>query len=45
MATIEWGDAQVRLLIDERKQRNSEFHATPNKKKRFLQYLLYAFNI
>jgi hypothetical protein len=31
--SLEWGDAQVRLLINERKERNVEFHSTPNKKK------------
>ena len=34
MSSIEWFDAQLRFLIDERKQRNSEYHAIPNKKKR-----------
>ena len=30
----EWPDAQLRLLINECKQRNAEYHAIPNKKKR-----------
>ena len=34
MSSIEWSDAQLRILVDERKQRNAEYHATPNKKKR-----------
>ena len=33
-SSTEWSDAQLCLLINERKQRNSEYHATPNKKKR-----------
>jgi hypothetical protein len=33
MNSLEWNDAQVRFLIKERKERNSEFHSTPNKKK------------
>ncbi|RIA83166.1 hypothetical protein C1645_834239 [Glomus cerebriforme] len=32
-SSTEWSDAQLRLLINERKQRNFEYHATPNKKK------------
>ena len=32
-SSTEWSDAQLRLLINERKQRNAEYHATPNKKK------------
>jgi len=34
MSSFEWSDTQLRLLIDERKQRNSEYHTIPNKKKR-----------
>src|SRR3954454_24024887 len=30
---MEFSDAQLRTLIDERKQRNAEYHATTNKKK------------
>ena len=30
---MEFSDAQLRILIDERKERNAEYHATPNKKK------------
>ena len=33
MSSIDWNDAQIRFLIDEWKQRNAEFHLTPNKKK------------
>ncbi|GES87627.1 hypothetical protein GLOIN_2v1571918 [Rhizophagus clarus] len=32
-SSTEWSDAQLRLLINERKQKNAEYHATPNKKK------------
>ena len=35
MSSTEWSDAQLRLLINERKQRNAEYHATPNKKKQY----------
>lgn len=34
MSSNEWGDPQIRFLINERKERNNEYHATPNKKKR-----------
>ena len=34
MSSDGWNGAQVRFLINERKERNSEFHSTPNKKKR-----------
>ena len=30
---MEFSDAQLRILIDERKRRNAEYHATTNKKK------------
>jgi len=30
---MEFSDAQLRILIDERKNRNAEYHATTNKKK------------
>ena len=33
MSSIKWSDARLRILVDERKQRNAEYHATPNKKK------------
>jgi hypothetical protein len=33
MSSIEWSDAQLRILIDERKQRNAEYHNITNKKK------------
>ncbi|RGB22019.1 hypothetical protein C1646_776810 [Rhizophagus diaphanus] len=32
-SSTEWSDAQLHLLINERKQKNAEYHATPNKKK------------
>uniref|UniRef100_A0A1D1YCW6 Nuclear fusion protein KAR5 n=1 Tax=Anthurium amnicola TaxID=1678845 RepID=A0A1D1YCW6_9ARAE len=32
---MEFSDAQLRILIDERKNRNAEYHATTNKKKYF----------
>ena len=35
MSSTEWSDVQLRLLINERKQRNAEYHATPNKKKQY----------
>ena len=35
MSSTEWSDTQLRLLINERKQRNAEYHATPNKKKQY----------
>ena len=31
--SLEWTEAQTRILIDERRQRNSEYHATPKGKK------------
>ena len=34
MSSDDWNDDQVRFLIDERKERNLEYHSTPNKKKR-----------
>ena len=30
---MEFSDVQLRILIDKRKQRNAEYHATTNKKK------------
>ena len=30
---MEFSNAQLRILIDERKHRNAEYHATTNKKK------------
>ena len=30
---MEFSDTQLRILINERKQRNAEYHATTNKKK------------
>src|SRR2546430_15918495 len=30
---MEFSDAQLRVLIDERKNRNAEYHSTTNKKK------------
>ena len=30
---MEFSDAQLRIPIDKRKQRNAEYHATTNKKK------------
>jgi len=30
---MEFSDTQLRILIDERKNRNAEYHATTNKKK------------
>ena len=32
-SSTEWSNAQLRLLINERKQKTAEYHATPNKKK------------
>ena len=32
-STMEFSDAQLRVLIDERKNRNAEYHSTTNKKK------------
>ena len=31
---MEFSDVQLRILIDEQKQKNAEYHATSNKKKR-----------
>src|SRR5579859_7825474 len=33
MSSVEWTDAQVCFFINERKERNFEFHSTSNKKK------------
>ncbi len=33
-SSTEWSDTQLRLLINEHKQRNFKYHATSNKKKR-----------
>ncbi|GBC06555.1 hypothetical protein RclHR1_06910002 [Rhizophagus clarus] len=35
MSSTEWSNAQLHLFINERKQRNAEYHATPNKKKQY----------
>ncbi|CAB4379944.1 unnamed protein product [Rhizophagus irregularis] len=32
-SSTEWSNAQLCLLINERKQKNAKYHATPNKKK------------
>ena len=33
MLTMECSNIQLRILIDEEKQRNAEYHTIPNKKK------------